>query len=216
MEVGNKLNPQRSYRKGFALKGLRQHIIKTNNPSTIGPGELLTVRFPDLKENQVIIPSTTKLTFNITLAGTDVNRTIVGNLGRNIIRKLVVKLEGNEIISIDDYDILYSYYDCWKTATERRNAVFQGIVEADSQGIRTITPQTITPWTITPQTITPRQIPPDNYPPRTNTPRTFTPPEKFFKHLPWYSLYLYSSYSFLLGRTKYPFYVSYHKPFCVL
>ena len=133
MEVGDKLNPQRSYRKGFALKGLHQHIIKTNNPSTIGPDELLTVRFSDLKENQVIIPSTTKLTFNISLAGTDVNRTLVGNLGRNIIRKLVVKLEGNEIISIDDYDVLYSYYDCWKTTTERRNAVFQGIVEADGQ-----------------------------------------------------------------------------------
>ena len=133
MEVGNKLNPQRSYRKGFALKGLRQHIIKTNNPSTIGPGELLTVRFPDLKKNQVIIPSTTKLTFNTTLAGTDVNRTLVKNLGRNIIRKLVVKLDGNEIISIDDYDVLFSYIDSWKTATERRNAVFQGIVEADGQ-----------------------------------------------------------------------------------
>ena len=133
MEVGDKLNPQKSYRKGFALKGLHQHIIKTNNPSTVGPDELLTVRFPDLKENQVIIPSTTKLTFNITLAGTDVNRTLVGNLGRNIIRKLVVKLEGNEIISTDDYDILYSYYDCWKCKTERLNAVFQGIVEDDSQ-----------------------------------------------------------------------------------
>ena len=67
MEVGDRLNPHRSYRKGFALKGLHQHIIKTNNPSTIGPGELLTIRFPDLKENQVIIPETTKLTFNITL-----------------------------------------------------------------------------------------------------------------------------------------------------
>ena len=133
MEVGDKLNPQRSYRKGFALKGLRQHIIKTNNPSTIGPGELLTVRFPDLKENQVIIPSTTKLTFNTTLAGTDVNRTLVKNLGRNIIRKLAVKLDGNEIISIDDYDVLFSYIDSWKTATERRNAVFQGIVETDGQ-----------------------------------------------------------------------------------
>ena len=134
MEVGDKLNPQRSYRKGFALKGLRQHIIKTNNPSTtIGPGELLTVRFPDLKENQVIIPGTTKLTFNITLAGTDVNRTLVGNLGRNIIRKLVVKLEGNETISTDDYDVLYSFYDCWKCKTERLNTVFQGIVEADGQ-----------------------------------------------------------------------------------
>ena len=107
MEVGDKLNPQRSYRKGFALKGIRQHIIKTNNPSTIGPDKLLTVRFPDLKENQVIIPRTTKLTFNISLAGTDANRTLVKNLGRNIIRKLVFKLEGNEGLSIDDCDVLF-------------------------------------------------------------------------------------------------------------
>ena len=81
----------------------------------------------------MIIPGTTKLTLNITLAGTDVNRTLIGNLGRNIIRKLVVKLEGNEIISTDDYDILYSFYDCWKTGTERHNAIFQGVVEADGQ-----------------------------------------------------------------------------------
>ena len=73
------------------------------------------------------------MTFNISLASTDVNRTLVGNLGRNIIRKLVVKLEGNEIISINEYDILYSHYDCWKCSTERINAVFQGIVDADDQ-----------------------------------------------------------------------------------
>ena len=71
--------------------------------------------------------------FNISLAGTDVNRTLVKNLGWNIIRKLVVKLEGNEIISIDDYNILYSYYDCWKCTTERLNSVFQDTVEADGQ-----------------------------------------------------------------------------------
>ena len=44
-----------------------------------------------------------------------------------------MKLEGNEIISIDDYDVFYSYYDCWKCKTERLNTVFQGIIEADSQ-----------------------------------------------------------------------------------
>ena len=44
-----------------------------------------------------------------------------------------MKLEGNEIISTDDYDILYLYYNCWKCKTERLNAVFQGIVETDSQ-----------------------------------------------------------------------------------
>ena len=76
MEVGDKLNPQRLYRKGFALKGIQQHIIKTNNPNTMGPDELLTVHFPDLKENQVMIPGTTKLTLNISLAGTDANRTL--------------------------------------------------------------------------------------------------------------------------------------------
>ena len=65
--------------------------------------------------------------------GTDVNRTLVGNLGRNIIRKLILKLEGNEIISIDDYNVLYSYYECWKCTNERLNAVFEGIVEADGQ-----------------------------------------------------------------------------------
>ena len=133
MEIGDKLNPQRSYRKGFALIGLSQHIIKTNNPSTIGPDKLLTVRSPDLKENQVIIPGTTKLTFNISLVGMDANRTLGKNLGRNIIRKPVVKLEGNEIISTDDYDIFYSYYDCWKCTTERINNVYQGIVD-DNDG----------------------------------------------------------------------------------
>ena len=86
-----------------------------------------------MKENQLIVPSTTKLTFNISLAGTDVNRTLVKNLGRSIIRKLFVKLEGNEINNIDDYDVLYSYYDCWKCATDRVNTVFQGIVETDGQ-----------------------------------------------------------------------------------
>ena len=81
----------------------------------------------------MIIPGTTKLTFNISLSGTDVNGTLVKNSGRNIIRKFVVKLEGNEIISTDDCDVFYSYYDCWKSTTERRNAVFQGIVEVGGQ-----------------------------------------------------------------------------------
>ena len=67
----------------------------------------------------MISPGTTKLTFNISLSGKDVNRTLVKNIGRNIISKLSVKLEGisNEIIS----------------TTERHNAVFQGIVEAGGQ-----------------------------------------------------------------------------------
>ena len=40
----------------------------------------------EANENQVIIPGTTKLIFNISLVGTDANTTLVKNLGRNIIR----------------------------------------------------------------------------------------------------------------------------------
>ena len=43
-----------------------------------------------------------------------------------------MKFEGNQVISTDDYDILYSY-NCWKSTAERSSAVFQGIVEAGSQ-----------------------------------------------------------------------------------
>ena len=53
----------------------------------------------------MIIPRATKLTFNISLSGTDKDRTLAKNIGRNIIRKLVVKVEGNEVFRIDDCDI---------------------------------------------------------------------------------------------------------------
>ena len=46
---------------------------------------------------------------------------------------MLFKLEGNEIISVDDRDIIYSYHDCWKSTTERRNAVYQGLVKVGSQ-----------------------------------------------------------------------------------
>ena len=108
MEVGDRLESTKILQERHCPERLMSTYHKNEHPSTIFPDELLTVRFPDLKEDQVIIPSTTKLTFNISLAGTDANRTLVKNLGRNIIRKLVEKLEGNEIISTDDYDVLFS------------------------------------------------------------------------------------------------------------
>ena len=50
------------------------------------------------------------LSFNIELTSTvDANRTLVSNVGRAIIEKLAVKLEGNEIMSVDDFDVLACY-----------------------------------------------------------------------------------------------------------
>ena len=60
--------------------------------------------------DDVIIPGTANLSFNIELTSTiDANRILVSNIGRAIIKKLAVKFEGNEIMSFDDFDVLACY-----------------------------------------------------------------------------------------------------------
>ena len=38
-------------------------------------------------------------------------------------KKLAVKFEGNEIMSVDDYDLFACYRDLWKIKSEKRNAI---------------------------------------------------------------------------------------------
>ena len=46
-------------------------------------------------------------------------------------KKLAVKFEGNEILSTDNYDMFACYRDLWKTDSEKRNAILQGIISTD-------------------------------------------------------------------------------------
>ena len=72
------------------------------------------------------------LSFNVELTSTvDANRTLVSNVGRAIVKKLAVKFEGNEIMSVDDFDVLGCYRDLWKTKSEKRNAIRQGNISTD-------------------------------------------------------------------------------------
>ena len=81
----------------------------------------LLVRFSNLGNDDVIIPGTANLSFNTELTSTaDLNRTLVSNIGRAIIKKFAVKFEGNEIMCIEDSDIFACYWDLWKTKSEKR------------------------------------------------------------------------------------------------
>ena len=131
-EYGSKLNPERSLRTAKGIKGKRQKVIISHNPTEIDQNQLLLVRFPNLASDDVIVPGTANLSFNIELTSTaDPNRTLVSNIGRAIMKKLAVKFEGNEILSVDDFDIFACYRDLWKTSSEKRNAVRQGIISTD-------------------------------------------------------------------------------------
>ena len=110
MEYGKRLNPECSLRTPKGIKGTRQKVIVTHNPSEIDQAQELLVRFPHLGSDDVIILGMANLSFNIQLtSAVDANRTLVSNIGRAIIKKLAVKFEGNEIMSVEDFDVLACY-----------------------------------------------------------------------------------------------------------
>ena len=85
-----------------------------------------------MDSDDVIIPGMANLSFNIELTSTtDANRTLVSNIGRAIMKKLAVKFEGNEIMSVDDFNVFACYRDLWKTKSEKKNAIRQGIISTE-------------------------------------------------------------------------------------
>ena len=124
MEYGKRLNPERSLRMPKGIKGTRQKVIVTHSPCEIDQAQELLVRFPNVGSDDLIIPGMANLSFNIELSSTaDLNRTLVSNVGRAIIKKLAVKFEGNEIKSVNDFDVFACHRDLWKTKSEKRNAI---------------------------------------------------------------------------------------------
>ena len=114
------------------IKGTRQKVIVIHNSSEIDQAQTLLVRLPNLGSDDIIIPGMVNISFNIELtSAVDTNRMLVSNIGRAIVKKLAVKFEENEIMSMDDFDIFVCYQDLWKTKSEKRNAIRQGIISND-------------------------------------------------------------------------------------
>ena len=55
MEYRKRLNPEHSLRTPKGMKGTRQKVIDTHNPSEIDQAQELLVRFPNLDNDDVII-----------------------------------------------------------------------------------------------------------------------------------------------------------------
>ena len=132
-KFGRKLNPYRCLREPLGVKGVRQSVLITNNPSLIDQNQQLLVRFPNPGAHDVIVPGTARLAFKIALDSEDANRTVVQNLGRAIVKKTVIKISGNEVMSVDNSDVYHCYNDLWETASERKNDQYQGIDTSDNQ-----------------------------------------------------------------------------------
>ena len=134
---GKKLNPKRMPRVPRALKGERKEIVITHTPSTVLPGQELIVKFPSLGVNDVIVPGSVRLAFNLELdGGSDVNRTIYNNLSRNLISKIQVALQGNEFISYTFADVFHNFKDNWLYEKVVKNETYRGLEKANVAKLR--------------------------------------------------------------------------------
>jgi len=123
---GSKLNPHRQLKKPLALKGVRQSVILTHNPSSINAGDTLKVLFPKLGQDDVIVPGTTKLAFNIDLkSNDDDNRTLYPNVGHNLIKQMKVSLGGSEITNLSHANVYRVFKDTWRPKEEENH--YRGI-----------------------------------------------------------------------------------------
>jgi len=114
MYYGNDIEPNRSHKTMRAIKATRQHVVQTHNPSSIQPGQMLQVRFPNIGSDDVIVPGSFFISGALKITSTkDPKRTGVLNIGRKIVKTLKVYFESNEVLSISNYDKIMTYFDLW-------------------------------------------------------------------------------------------------------
>ena len=83
---------------------------------------------PKLGEHDMIVPGSFYFSFKLDVkSDQDKKRTIVQNIGRKIVKKMVISFEGKEIVSIEDYDELFTYFDFFLSKKEKIRRIPQGI-----------------------------------------------------------------------------------------
>ena len=108
----------------------------TFNPSKANPGERLVVGVPKLNKNEVLVPGSLALRFDIDLSGGHANNYLVQNVSRALVSQKVVKFGGTTLDNIVDYDIYKIFTDLFLPEETRGNMVSEGIQSKKLSQIR--------------------------------------------------------------------------------
>ena len=126
MYAEHTIQPENRIELGY--KGKREHIVTPNIPNIAYPTQTIMVEIPRGSSDTTMIRDTQQLTFNIELTSSkDKTRTVVQNVGRNILAKKTLTLGSIEIETIENCDIFDTYKDLFLTEKKRKNMHFQGI-----------------------------------------------------------------------------------------
>ena len=108
-EVSYNLRPSHKEKKLRAMKAARAVKRITFKTSEANPGETLYVHVPKLNENEVIVPNSLALIFDIDISGGHASNFLVQNVSRALVDKLVVKFVGAVLDETVGYDIFKTF-----------------------------------------------------------------------------------------------------------
>ena len=134
--ISDKIDPNRMPKQPFGLKAETTLHRTTFTPSSANPGETLYINIPKLSGNNVIVPNSVYLSFNIDVGG-HVDNTLVNNLGRNLVSNFKVILGGETLQDTKRYDLFATYHDLFLSKNERTKSLKQGISSPNMRKLRT-------------------------------------------------------------------------------
>ena len=136
MAMQANLLPSHSVKTLGAMKAERTVKRITFNPTEANPGNNLYVSVPKLNEEEVIVPGTLALLFNIDLTGGHENNYLVQNASRALVDRFVVKYAGTTVQDTNGYDIYEIFKDFFLSTDEREEMILEGIQKDDLNKIR--------------------------------------------------------------------------------
>ena len=83
--ISERIDPNRMPKEPFGLKAETTLHRTTFTPSSANPGETLYVNIPKLSGNNVIVPNSVRLAFDLVIVDGEANDTVVNNIGRNLV-----------------------------------------------------------------------------------------------------------------------------------
>ena len=135
--ISERINPNRMPKQPFGLKAETTLQRTTFTPSSANPGETLYVNIPKLSGDNVIVPNSVRLAFDLVIVDGEANDTIVNNLGRNLVSNFKVLLGGETLQDTKRYDLFTTYHDSFLPKNDRTKRLRQGISSENIRKLRT-------------------------------------------------------------------------------
>ena len=134
--VPNDISPRSRTKAMGAMKAPYSVKRITFDPTEANPGSRLEVRVPKLNKNEVLVPGSLALRFDIDLSGGHANNYLVQNVSRALVSQQVVKFGGTTLDDIVDYDVFKIFTDLFLPEETRGNMVAEGIQSQNLSKIR--------------------------------------------------------------------------------